>query len=159
MWCHRKKFLVTERNFLSQERISCHRPQLKEFCHRKKYPNYRYFGRLLSRQLPLFRAKFLAESTGSHEVRYFIPPCLNMSLLTYYSLLINFNISLLTVTLDLSLTSLNVFLVTLSMSLLICDFWNFPFDMSFLMYCFWHITLNESFLSSHSWGVTIEWFT
>ena len=53
MSCHRKKFLVTGRN----TQIT---PILNIF--------YRVW-------LPLVRAKFLAESIGSHEVKYFIPPC------------------------------------------------------------------------------------
>ena len=63
MSCYRKKFLGIRRNFWSQKETSCHRkkllvtgtnfmPQLKISCHRKKYPNYRYFGCLLSRLTP-----------------------------------------------------------------------------------------------------------
>ena len=84
--CHRKKFLVRGRNVLSQKEISCHRkrllvtgtnfmPQLKISCHREKYPNYRYFRRHLSRLTPAVPGEILAESIGSHEVKYFIPPC------------------------------------------------------------------------------------
>ena len=36
--------------------------------------NYRYFSGFWCIWLPLFWAKFLPESIGSHEVKYFIPP-------------------------------------------------------------------------------------
>ena len=87
-WCEFEKFLVTGRNFLPQEAISCQRQKCPItinnflaldiiYCHRKKlfFPNYPYFERSCRVWLPLFRAKFLAESIGSHEVKYFIPPC------------------------------------------------------------------------------------
>ena len=54
-------------------------PQLKISCHRKKYPNYRYFGRLLLRLTHAVSAKFLAKSIGSHKVKYFIPPWVYLS--------------------------------------------------------------------------------
>ena len=37
-------------------------------------PNYRYFSSFCRICLPLFLAKFLTESIGSHEVECFIPP-------------------------------------------------------------------------------------
>ena len=99
--CHRKKFLVTGRNFVSQAEISCQRQtspftgrnllsQKKTSSQRNKFNgiifNYHVKGRntqitaildvFCRVLLPLFRAKFLAESIGSHEVKYFIPEML-----------------------------------------------------------------------------------
>ena len=65
MSCHRKKFLVTGRN----TQITA---ILDVFC--------RVW-------LPLFRAKFLAESIGSHEVKYFIPPWAQLKLELNFTLI------------------------------------------------------------------------
>ena len=100
-----QKFLVTRRNFLLQGRISCQRQkcpvtgrnflsQKKTSCQRNKFHaiifNYHVKGRntqitaildvFCRVLLPLFRAKFLAESIGSHEVKYFIPPWKELTL-------------------------------------------------------------------------------
>ena len=76
-WC---EFLVTGRNFLSEAEMSYHKKKFlafrRNFLSKKETfsPNYRYFERSCRIWLPLFRAKFSAESIGSHEVKYFIPP-------------------------------------------------------------------------------------
>ena len=97
--CHGKEFHAIVRNFLSQEEISCQRQkchvtgrnflsQKETSCHRNKF--HATVKKILSQEeipkLPLFWTSFvasdsrcfgkkiLAESIGSHEVKWFIPP-------------------------------------------------------------------------------------
>ena len=80
------KFLVRGRNVLLKEEISCHRKkllvtgtnfmtQLKFLVIRRNTQITAILDVFCRVWLPLFRAKCLAESIGSHEVKYFIPPC------------------------------------------------------------------------------------
>ena len=90
--CHRNKLLVAGRNFLPQlkkivtGRISCHRKKLLFKALLVNGWVTTFVNNMFNTQittilnafcrvwLPLFRAKFLAESIGSHEAKYFIPP-------------------------------------------------------------------------------------
>ena len=82
--CQRQKCHVTGRNFLSQKETSCHRNEFhatvkKNFVTGRNIQITAILDVFCRVWLPLFWAKFLAESIGSHEVKYFIPPCRGVS--------------------------------------------------------------------------------
>ena len=87
--CQRQKCPVTGRNFLSQKETSCHgnefHAKVKNFLPQEEIPKLPLFwtsfvasdsccfGTNLTSS-SVFWATFFAESIGSYEVKYFIPP-------------------------------------------------------------------------------------